>query len=54
VAKYDLDKHVQLKARVLEAIWHDDVGKWKVKIDVNGAIKEDDADIMVNGSGFLK
>lgn len=54
VGKYDLQKHVELKSKVLESIWDDEAGKWKIKVDVNGAVKEDDADILVNGTGFLK
>jgi len=35
-------------------VWDEDLGKWKIKLEVNGAVKEDEADILVNGSGFLK
>jgi len=52
--KYNLDKHVSFNSRILETIWDDEVGKWKIKIDVNGSVKEDEADILVNGAGFLK
>jgi len=54
VAKYKLDKYVSLKSKVLETVWDDEVGKWKIKVDVNGAVIEDEADVLVNGSGFLK
>lgn len=30
VQKYSLDKHVILESRVLETIWDNDIGKWKV------------------------
>jgi len=53
VGKYNLDKHIQLKSKVLETVWDNEVGKWKIKVDVNGAVKEDEADILVNGTGFL-
>lgn len=52
--KYNLDKHVSFNSRILETIWDDEVGKWKVKVDVNGEVKEDEADILVNAAGFLK
>jgi len=39
---------------VTEAIWDEDSGKWKLKIDQNGEIKEDEAEIFVNGAGVLK
>jgi len=54
VKKYNLDGQVQLNSRVLETVWDQDLGKWKVKVEVDGVIKEDEADILVNGSGFLK
>ena len=54
VAKYNLDKYVSLKSKVLETRWDDDLGKWKIKIDANGVLQETTADILVNGSGFLK
>lgn len=54
VIKYGLDKHVTFKSKVLETVWDNEAGKWKVKVDVNGDIKDDEADILVNASGFLK
>ncbi len=54
VEKYNLAKHVQLNSKVLETIWDDEVGKWKIKVEVDGVVKEDEADILVNGTGFLK
>lgn len=51
--KYDLQKHVKLDTKVLETIWDDEVGKWKIKVQVDGKTVEDEADILVNGSGFL-
>lgn len=51
--KYNLMKNVQLNSKVLETIWDDEAGKWKIKVDVEGQVKEDEADILVNGTGFL-
>ncbi|OCT52651.1 putative sterigmatocystin biosynthesis monooxygenase stcW [Cladophialophora carrionii] len=53
VAKYNLDKYVSLKSKILETRWDDDAGKWQIKFDANGVVQEDTADILVNGSGFL-
>lgn len=53
-SKWNLDKHVQLNSKILETIWDDEVGKWRIKIDHKGMIKGDEADILVNGAGFLK
>jgi cation diffusion facilitator CzcD-associated flavoprotein CzcO len=52
--KYGLDERVSFNSKVLEAIWDEESGKWKIKVDVNGTVKEDEADILVNGAGFLK
>jgi cation diffusion facilitator CzcD-associated flavoprotein CzcO len=54
VRKWGLDEHVQLNSRVTESVWDDEAGKWKVKIEQSGKIKEDEADIFVNASGILK
>ncbi|TVY47159.1 putative sterigmatocystin biosynthesis monooxygenase, partial [Lachnellula occidentalis] len=51
--KYNLTKHVTLNAKVIETIWDEEAGKWKIKIEVDGLVKEDEADVLVNGSGFL-
>lgn len=54
VYKYNLDKQVQLNSKVLSTIWSDETGKWDRTLDVNGSVKQDEADILINGSGFLK
>lgn len=54
VRKYNLDERVQFNSKVTEAVWHEDTGKWRFKIDQAGTIKDDEADIFVNGGGFLK
>lgn len=54
VRKWNLDDHVQLNSRVLEAVWDEQAGKWKLKIEQNGTVKEDEAEIFVNGAGFAK
>lgn len=37
-----------------ETIWDEESGKWKIKIEQGGEIKEDEADFVINASGFLK
>jgi hypothetical protein len=34
--------------------WDEASGQWKLKVDQKGVIKEDFADILVDGSGALK
>lgn len=52
--KYNLDRDVQFNAGVKSAIWDERAKKWKLKVDCKGSIIEDEADILVNGSGILK
>jgi cation diffusion facilitator CzcD-associated flavoprotein CzcO len=54
VEKYNLDERVKFDSKVLGTNWDEDAGKWKITVDINGTITEDEADILVNGSGFLK
>lgn len=53
VRKWNLDDHVELNSKVVETIWNEESGKWKLKIDQNGTIKEDEAEILVNATGHL-
>lgn len=52
-AKYGLDEKVQFNSRVIESVWDDSSGTWKVKVDQQGTIIETEADVLVNGSGVL-
>lgn len=55
VAKeYNLDKNTEFNAKVLDATWLEEEGKWRVKVDVNGHVKEDKADVVIKASGVLK
>ncbi|KAF5226916.1 hypothetical protein FANTH_14940, partial [Fusarium anthophilum] len=51
--KYNLDKRVQFQSNVISSIWDDQKGKWKLKVNQNGTIVEDEADVLVNGTGLL-
>ncbi|KAF9888834.1 hypothetical protein FE257_008203 [Aspergillus nanangensis] len=53
VKKWNLDKDIQFNSRVTQTIWDDETGKWRVQVDQDGVIKHDEADILVNASGFL-
>jgi cation diffusion facilitator CzcD-associated flavoprotein CzcO len=52
--KFGLDEYIQFNTKVLESIWDEPSGKWKIKIEQNGSVKEDEADFVVNAAGFLK
>lgn len=40
-------------SRVTSTIWDDIRGKWIIRVESDGVIKEDEADVLVNGSGIL-
>lgn len=52
--KYNLTKYVQLNSTIKETIWDEESGKWKIKLEQGGEVKEDEADFIINASGFLK
>lgn len=54
VKKWNLDRNVQFNSRVLETIWDDNAGKWKIQVDQAGTIIHDEVDILVNATGFLR
>jgi len=52
--KYNLTKNVNFNSKVLETVWDQEAGKWRLKVEKDGKVVEDEADILVNGAGFLK
>jgi cation diffusion facilitator CzcD-associated flavoprotein CzcO len=52
--KWDLEKHIRYNSRVTDSIWNEESGKWKVKIEHNGHMVDDECDVLINGAGFLK
>ena len=53
---YSVDEFVRLQHQVTRASWDDSRGKWIVEIaDLqNRASLTDEADVLINGAGFLK
>ncbi|KAF4959661.1 hypothetical protein FSARC_10671 [Fusarium sarcochroum] len=51
--KYNLTKYVQLSTTIKETIWNEESGTWKIKLEQGGEMKEDEADFVINASGFL-
>ncbi|KAJ5833968.1 hypothetical protein N7474_002279 [Penicillium riverlandense] len=51
--KWNLDRDIQFNSHVRETVWDDELGKWKIQVDQAGALKQDEADILVNATGFL-
>jgi cation diffusion facilitator CzcD-associated flavoprotein CzcO len=52
--KYDLDRYVSYNSKLIESIWDEESGKWKVKVEKEGGAIEDECDVLVNAAGFLK
>ncbi len=52
--KHGLDKDVKFNSKVVESVWDEQANKWKIKIERGDATVEDEADVLVNGSGILK
>lgn len=52
--KHGLYEKIQLNSKLTEAIWDDFSGKWRFRIEQDGAVKEDEADVFINAGGILK
>jgi cation diffusion facilitator CzcD-associated flavoprotein CzcO len=51
---FGLRENIRLNSRVTAAVWSDEKGKWDITVEgVGGEVIRDEADILVNGSGFL-
>jgi len=53
VKKWNLDRDIQLRTRVLSTYWQEEVGQWKVVVEHEGRQREEYADILVSAQGFL-
>ncbi|KAH7265523.1 NADP-dependent oxidoreductase domain-containing protein [Fusarium redolens] len=51
--KYGLAENVRFQSKVAQATWNEVAGKWKLKIMQDGEEREDECDILIDGSGFL-
>ncbi|KIW96797.1 uncharacterized protein Z519_02188 [Cladophialophora bantiana CBS 173.52] len=53
VRKWNLDRDVQFNTRVVGLYWQEESGLWKVMVEHAGVTREEWADIVVSGQGFL-
>lgn len=53
--KHDLLKYIKLKHKVIEAVWNEDEGLWRFKIEniATGEVFDDRAHFFINASGYL-
>jgi cation diffusion facilitator CzcD-associated flavoprotein CzcO len=54
VKKWNLDRDVQLNTKVVGTYWQEQQGLWKVVVEHNGVQREEYAEILISGQGFLK
>ncbi|KAF5722437.1 monooxygenase [Fusarium mundagurra] len=52
--KYGLAENVRFQSKVTDAAWNEAAGKWNLKLLQDDEAKEDECDILIDGSGFLK
>jgi cation diffusion facilitator CzcD-associated flavoprotein CzcO len=52
--KWDLERNIKYGHHVTGATWQEELGKWKIMVEHNGAVFEDHADIFISAQGFLK
>ncbi|QGI97235.1 hypothetical protein CEK26_010304 [Fusarium fujikuroi] len=52
--KYGLAENVRFQSKVTDAMWNEVTGKWNLKLFQDGEEKEDECDVLIDGSGFLK
>ncbi|KAJ5806874.1 hypothetical protein N7474_010466 [Penicillium riverlandense] len=53
VMKWNLDRDVQLNTKVIGTYWQEQQGLWKVVVEHNGVQREEYAEILISGQGFL-
>jgi cation diffusion facilitator CzcD-associated flavoprotein CzcO len=51
--KYKVEKYITYNSRVCGAVWNDETAKWKVKVETDGEIKEDECNVLFSASGVL-
>jgi cation diffusion facilitator CzcD-associated flavoprotein CzcO len=55
-SQYGIEEYVRLNHRVTAAHWSDESGKWIIDVadQENARTFQDEAEIFINGAGFLK
>ncbi|KAB8201337.1 putative flavin-binding monooxygenase [Aspergillus parasiticus] len=51
--KYDLKEKIKFNTKLVKAVWSEMQGKWKLQLQQGGLVLEDEADIVLDGSGVL-
>ncbi|KAM3423103.1 hypothetical protein BST61_g561 [Cercospora zeina] len=53
VDDYKLRDYIQVNTKLIAANWSEEKGKWFLKLEQNGSTIDDEADVLINGAGFL-
>ncbi|RVX75122.1 hypothetical protein B0A52_01399 [Exophiala mesophila] len=51
--KWDLERDIHLNHKVVEAVWQEDLGQWKITVETEGRTFVDYADFLISGQGVL-
>ncbi|KAL4808131.1 hypothetical protein BDV18DRAFT_158247 [Aspergillus unguis] len=51
--KFGLREKIHFETKVVSSIWDEDKGKWRLKVQRGNQVLEDEADVLLNGSGIL-
>ncbi|KAF9892054.1 hypothetical protein FE257_002460 [Aspergillus nanangensis] len=51
--KYGLREKIVLNTKIIKSVWDETRGKWKLQLQQGDRMIEDEADILVNGTGVL-
>ncbi|KAM0521289.1 hypothetical protein ACHAPE_002767 [Trichoderma viride] len=51
--KWDLERHMLFNSKVIDSIWDECSGKWRLKVDHQGETINDECDVLINATGFL-
>jgi cation diffusion facilitator CzcD-associated flavoprotein CzcO len=52
--KYGLRDKITFNTKLLQAVWNEGDGKWKLTLEQAGSLIEDVADVVLDASGILK
>ncbi|KAF2216564.1 hypothetical protein CERZMDRAFT_109427 [Cercospora zeae-maydis SCOH1-5] len=53
VDEYKLRDYIRVNTKLVAADWSEEKGRWLLKLEQNGSTINDEADVLINGAGFL-
>lgn len=52
--KYSVEKYIQFRHRIEQALWDEEIGKWKVHVRSGDRVFVDECDVFINAGSVLK